>query len=303
VIAVVMPNAPGIRNVAWETYKVTVDSVEALSGYDVLALLSDNIETAVESNTSIPVAATDGPYTSAEGSSVALSGAASSDADGHALTYAWSFGDGATATGSTVPHTYAQDGTYTVQLVVTDILGIADTTSTTATVANVAPSVTIANGASLLPGETYGSAGSFSDPGADTWSATVDYGDGSGAAALALSGNAFALSHQYNTAGTFTVTVAVSDDDGTGSAVQTVVVISAFDAIANLSAQSTTTSLKSKLAAARTRLQNGNVTAAVNVLTAFINEVRDMVTTGSLTEAQGEALIVEARRIIASISR
>ena len=37
VIAVIMPNEPGVRNVDWHTYKTTVDAVEALSGYDLLA--------------------------------------------------------------------------------------------------------------------------------------------------------------------------------------------------------------------------------------------------------------------------
>lgn len=49
VIAVVMPNVTGIRNVPWQTYQTTVDSVESLSGYDVLALLPDRIEVTVES--------------------------------------------------------------------------------------------------------------------------------------------------------------------------------------------------------------------------------------------------------------
>jgi DNA/RNA endonuclease G (NUC1) len=44
VIAVIMPNDPGIRNVPWETYRTTVNAVEALSGYDVLALLPDAVE-------------------------------------------------------------------------------------------------------------------------------------------------------------------------------------------------------------------------------------------------------------------
>jgi DNA/RNA endonuclease G (NUC1) len=50
VVAVVMPNDPGVRNVNWETYKTTVDAVETLSGYDLLALLPDRIEVAVESD-------------------------------------------------------------------------------------------------------------------------------------------------------------------------------------------------------------------------------------------------------------
>jgi DNA/RNA endonuclease G (NUC1) len=48
IIAVIMPNTPGIRNVNWETYRTTVNAVEAVSGYDVLALLDDRIESVVE---------------------------------------------------------------------------------------------------------------------------------------------------------------------------------------------------------------------------------------------------------------
>jgi DNA/RNA endonuclease G (NUC1) len=49
VIATIMPNDPGVRNVNWETYKTTVDAVEALSGYNLLELLPDRVEVAVES--------------------------------------------------------------------------------------------------------------------------------------------------------------------------------------------------------------------------------------------------------------
>ena len=134
VIAVIMPNNPGIRNVDWNTYKTTVDAVEALSGYDILALLPDPIEIAVESGTSAPIAAVDGPYISLEGESVSMSAAGSSDPDGDALTYQWVFGDGATGTGVAVSHTYVEDGAYTVRLIVTDIRGLSDTVFTTVTV-------------------------------------------------------------------------------------------------------------------------------------------------------------------------
>jgi len=49
VIAVNMPNEAGVRNVDWNTYRTTVDAIEALTGYDLLALLPDDIENAVES--------------------------------------------------------------------------------------------------------------------------------------------------------------------------------------------------------------------------------------------------------------
>ncbi len=134
VIAAVMPNIPGIFNVDWNSYRVTVDSVEKLSGYDVLALLADPIEIAVESETVAPVAATDGPYAALEHESITMSGAASSDADGDALTYAWNFGDGSTGTGVSVSHAYTTAGTYDVQLIVTDVRGLADTVVTQAAI-------------------------------------------------------------------------------------------------------------------------------------------------------------------------
>jgi DNA/RNA endonuclease G (NUC1) len=49
VIAVVMPNDPTI-NTDWKAYKTTVDEVEKVSGYDLLALLPDKLEKAVENN-------------------------------------------------------------------------------------------------------------------------------------------------------------------------------------------------------------------------------------------------------------
>ena len=49
VIAVIMPNDPGVRDVDWATYRTTVNAVESLSGYDLLALLPDDIEATLES--------------------------------------------------------------------------------------------------------------------------------------------------------------------------------------------------------------------------------------------------------------
>jgi DNA/RNA endonuclease G (NUC1) len=226
VIAVIMPNDPGVRAVDWHTYITTVDAVEALSGYDLLDLLPDKIERAVESSTKPPVAIPDGPYTSLEGSSVTMSGFASFDPNGTVVSFAWNFGDGSAAIGGAVAHTYAQDGSYTVQLIATDNDGLADTTVTTAQVANVAPAISPLAAATLLPGETYSFASSFIDPGADTWSAMVDYGDGSGVRALLLSAKTFSLGHTYNRPGSFTLAVSVSDDDVTSTATQLVTVLS-----------------------------------------------------------------------------
>lgn len=151
-IAAIMPNDAGIRNVDWHTYATTVDAVEALSGYDLFALLRDDIELAVESGTQPPSAAVDGPYAAYALDPVNMSAASSTDGDGDALTFAWDFGDGSSAAVAGVTHTYAAAGTYDVRLIVTDVLGLADTTFTTATMTNMPPAVAIERAMGMLDG-------------------------------------------------------------------------------------------------------------------------------------------------------
>lgn len=314
VIAVIMPNEGGIANVDWNTYRTTVDAVEALSGYDLLSLLPDQIEIAVESMTSPPQAATDGPYTGSEGTSLSLSGAASTDPDLDALTYSWTFGDGATGSGVSVSHTYAQDGVYTVQLTVTDTRGLTRTTSTTATIGNQAPLIAPLPGATLLPGETYAASGSFTDPGADSWTGTVNYGDGSAVSPLALSGKTFSLSHVYTTAGTFTITVAISDDDVTTTATQGIIVLTPIQAIANaiamLNALVQSGAIKSSHAiAVRTLmevttklLERGQIGAAREALTAARTQLQNLILNGRIDAAIAAPLELLLSRVIASLA-
>jgi glucose/arabinose dehydrogenase/PKD repeat protein len=74
---------------------------------------------------------------------VAFSSAGSSDPEGGALTYSWSFGDGATSTQAGPSHTYAANGTYTPTLTVRDPQGLTGTASLVITVGNTAPAVTL----------------------------------------------------------------------------------------------------------------------------------------------------------------
>jgi DNA/RNA endonuclease G (NUC1) len=310
VIAVLMPNIQGIRNTPWQTFVTTVDAIESVAGYDLLALLPDPMERIIESGTRAPTAAVNGPFSGDEGSAIAMSGSGSSDPDGDALTFRWSFGDGTTATGANVSHTYAQDGSYTVRLVVEDVYGAADTAFTTATVRNVAPVVGTFAGATLLPGETYTASGSFTDPGADDWSATVSYGDGT-TGALVLDGNAFALSHTYTAAGSYTVTVRVEDGTDAGTRTATVTVLTAQAALQNLIAavdgfasagtlaNGAATSLNAKLNAALAQVARGNDATAVNQLNAFLNELSAL--SGRIDTAAAEQLAREAARIIATL--
>jgi hypothetical protein len=58
--------------------------------------------------------------------------------------------------------------------------------------------------------------GSFTDAGGDDWTATVDYGDGSGEQPLTLSKQSmtFGLNHYFGDDGQYSVTVTISNDDG-----------------------------------------------------------------------------------------
>ncbi|HKG11847.1 MAG TPA: DNA/RNA non-specific endonuclease [Pyrinomonadaceae bacterium] len=48
-IAVVMPNTQGIRTVPWRNYRVSVDQVEALTGYDFFSTVPATVQSAIES--------------------------------------------------------------------------------------------------------------------------------------------------------------------------------------------------------------------------------------------------------------
>jgi PKD repeat protein len=76
---------------------------------------------------------------SCTGLTCSVNGSASTDPENGALTYAWSFGDGASATGVTASRTYAAAGTYTVTLTVTDNANATGSATRTATATVLLP--------------------------------------------------------------------------------------------------------------------------------------------------------------------
>jgi PKD repeat protein len=84
--------------------------------------------------TDSPLARANGPYGGQAGTSFAFTAAGSQDPDGSIVSFAWDFGDGATATGPAPQHTYQTIGSFPVQLTVTDNAGASVSTMTSALV-------------------------------------------------------------------------------------------------------------------------------------------------------------------------
>ena len=166
-----------------------------------------------------PVANAGGPYSGREGSPIAFSGSASTDSDGDPITYSWDFGDGNTGSGEQPVHRYADNGSYTVTLTVTDPDGESSSSTSVADIANVAPSLSELEGLSSDPvaagsGATVSLTASITDPGsADTHQGSATWGDGA-TTSVSIADGVVSATHTYTSAGVYTVTVDVSDDDG-----------------------------------------------------------------------------------------
>lgn len=115
-----------------------------------------------------------------------------------------------------VTHAYADDAAaYTVRFSWSDQTDFGNAADLTTVVRNVDPVITPLSDVRLGVGDSLRRVVTFSDPGADRWTAQVDYGDGSRVETLSPDRfNRFLLSHVYDKPGVYEVSVTITDDDG-----------------------------------------------------------------------------------------
>lgn len=175
-----------------------------------------------------PTADAGGPYSIAEGDSLNLDASGSSDPDTDPLTYMWDLdndgnfsepGEPTTETPTVdwaTLQTYGidDDGVYTIGLRVDDGQGGIDTTTTTLTVTNVAPTLSTTGTRSATAGGNYTLNLSAVDDGNDTITSwTINWGDGN---IETFAGNPSSVTHTYSNSGfTYNILASATDEDGT----------------------------------------------------------------------------------------
>ncbi len=230
VIAINTPNENPAPGATYATYFTTIDKIQRSTGYDLLSTFPEGIQCKLEVRNCVPSALITGAGLAggSEGQTLAFDASGSTDADAaDALTYSWSIDGTVVGSGATLNHTFTRHGPYVLRLTVSDGHGGTAVVTSTIAIANVAPSVAAFTGGSIDEGGAWSTTGAFADPGDEAWTATADYGDGSGAQPLALEGKSFALAHTYANNGQYTVTVTVTETDveaasGTGTTLVTV---------------------------------------------------------------------------------
>ena len=132
----------------------------------------------------------------------------SSDPEGPVASYAWNFGDGATATGATPAHVYTSSGTYAARVTVADADGATNTTTHQVTVTaspNQSPTARFTSSCTDL--SCVFDATTSSDPEGPVASYAWNFGDGTTATGATPA-------HVYTSSGTYAARVTVADADG-----------------------------------------------------------------------------------------
>jgi fibronectin-binding autotransporter adhesin len=181
------------------------------------------------------------PFTNESGH-VHINGSISDPDAGDTFQFTVNWGDGSPQQTIDLPagtqvfhleHQYVDDkpgaqpsDSFTIEYTLTDASGSPAFGQLNTIIGNVEPTVYGGGTVAIPSGLALVSTLTFADPGSDAWTATVDYGDGSGVQPLTIGeGKSLPMNHSFPSNGVYTVKLEVSDDDtGKGSTTFTVMV-------------------------------------------------------------------------------
>ena len=189
----------------------------AEGSYQIYAQATDSLGTTASSDVipitvyAPPVASfTYIPFAPFVGETVTFDASASDDSDGTIVSYDWDFGDNSTGFGMVIDHVYAEFGTYTVNLTVTDNDGLTDSTTAQITVhALPIANFTYSPDPPLAGKDVIFDASVSYDPDGTIVSYTWNFGDSNVTTVTTP-----IITHVYTTLGTYTVNLTVTDNDG-----------------------------------------------------------------------------------------
>jgi len=188
------------------TVTLTVTDDDGASTSDTLNVTVENVAPIVDAGEE---------QTTNEGDIVSFVGSFTDPGTADTHLIEWDFGDATPISSGilTPTHVYADNGTYAVNLTVTDDDGASTLDTLIVTVNNVAPLLDEVPDQTVQWGDTMTFSGSFTDPGDDSWTAEIDWGDGSQEEGT-LSSKTITATHVYSIPGEYICILTVLDDDG-----------------------------------------------------------------------------------------
>ena len=214
-------------------------SFASVGTYPVTLTITNNCGNSAVMNTQVVVGNNVGfsntPYMWVSADSVCPNTQVSMDAEYGFSSYNWSFGDGGSAVGEYVSHTYSALGNYTISVEITNSCGLSTTVTDSIVVYNNVP-VTggyIWEVDSVCPGEEFNIQATSDGGTIYTW----DFGDGN----PTVDGSN--IGYSYATVGTYPVTLTITNDCGNSTVMNTQVVVTNNAPITNAYLQFNTTSV------------------------------------------------------------
>jgi len=205
-----------------------IHTFAAAGSYDVTLKVTDDLGATDQETITVTVtspAMSNTPPTAVISSSAAVGnvplqvqfdGSSSTDSDGTVISYQWDLGDGGTATGAQVTHTYNSAGTFTAKLTVTDDGGLTNSVTTPVLVsepppgdANILPvaAISASSNKGLAPFSVLLDAKGSADPDGKITGYSWNFGDGS-------TGTGLAVKHTYPVTGIYVITLKATDNTG-----------------------------------------------------------------------------------------